>query len=41
MADQVQTTEKAEVSEVVHMPSAAEEKDNDASSVIEAARGDK
>lgn len=41
MADEVQTAEKAEVAEVAHVPSNVDEKDNDASSINEAARGDK
>ncbi|CAK7198194.1 hypothetical protein SEUCBS139899_000852 [Sporothrix eucalyptigena] len=40
MADQVQAIEKAEATDVVHVPSNVDEKDNDASSINEAARGD-
>lgn len=41
MADEVQAAEKAEVAEVTRVPSNIDEKDNDASSINEAARGDK
>jgi hypothetical protein len=41
MVDEDQTAEKAEVAEIDHVPSNIDEKDNDASSINEAARGDK